>query len=163
MYRRAIFESVGGFDTSLRACEDFDMHLRIARQYPVCNHERVVAEYRRHGASMSRNPALMLNTSMAVLRTQHKHIRGHKQYQEAHKADITLRQWNYGDRLVDEIRVQAKERVWKRVLVGMLVLLRCYPRGLALLLLDESHMKRSRLARRLLIRKQEPEAEVQRR
>ena len=30
MYRRAIFESVGEFNTSLKACEDYDLYLRIA-------------------------------------------------------------------------------------------------------------------------------------
>ncbi len=31
MYRRAVFDSVGGFDTSLSASEDYDMYLRITR------------------------------------------------------------------------------------------------------------------------------------
>jgi hypothetical protein len=75
MYRRSILDSVGGFDTSLSASEDYDMYLRIARDYPVCNHKKVVAEYRRrHGTNMSGDPARMLSYSVGVLRLQRKHI-----------------------------------------------------------------------------------------
>src|SRR5690242_9706360 len=35
LYRRDIIEEVGGFDPSLRACEDYDVYLKIARQHPV--------------------------------------------------------------------------------------------------------------------------------
>src|SRR5918998_6058271 len=50
MYRRAVFESVGGFDTSLSACEDYELYLRIARRFLVCSHEKLIAEYRLHDA-----------------------------------------------------------------------------------------------------------------
>lgn len=35
MLRRSLFERVGGFDTSLPACEDYDLWLRILRNTPV--------------------------------------------------------------------------------------------------------------------------------
>src|SRR3712207_4949057 len=105
MYRRSVFKSVGGFDTSLSASEDYDMYLRIAREYPVHHHGEVVAEYRRrHGANMTGNPALILSTSISVHRSQRTHVRGHKQYKEAYKVGMRLRQWNHGDRLVGEVR-----------------------------------------------------------
>src|SRR5829696_17619 len=59
MFRRAILETVGGFDTSLCPAEDHEMYLRIARRFPVCRHEKVVAEYRQHGTKASGNPAVM--------------------------------------------------------------------------------------------------------
>ena len=158
MYRRSIFESVGGFDTSLSACEDYDLYLRIARRFPIYSHEKLVAEYRRHGASMSRNPALMLSTSVAVLRSQRQYVRGHKQYKEAYKAGVRLRQGNHGDQLVDDVRAHLKEHEWKRALRGTLVLLRYHPRGIALLLLNERHTKRRRLARQLMVREHELKA-----
>jgi glycosyltransferase involved in cell wall biosynthesis len=157
VYRRSVFESVGGFDTSLKAAEDYDMYLRIARRFPVRSHERVVAEYRRHDTSMSRNPALMLSTSVAVLRSQRKHLRGHKRYKEAYKYGIWRRQGNYGFLLVDEVRAHVKEHEWKRALRGALVLLRYYPRGLALVLLSERHLERRKLARNLHRSRQELE------
>ena len=156
MYRRTVFKSVGEFDASLRACEDYDLYLRIARRFLVCSHEKVVAEYRRHATNMSRNPALMLSTSVATLRSQRKHIRGHKEYEEAYKLGLKLWQGKYGDRLVDEVRAHLKEQDWKGALEGALVLVRYYPWGLTLL--SERRMERRRLARRLQLRTEELKA-----
>jgi len=35
MFRRRVFEELGGFDESLPACEDYDFALRLAHRYPV--------------------------------------------------------------------------------------------------------------------------------
>ena len=156
VYRRAVFESVGGFDTSLSASEDYDMYLRIARNYPVHHHDEVVAEYRRrHGANMTINPALILGTSVTVHRSQRKHVRGHRQYEEAYRAGLRRRQGTHGDRLVGEVRGHLRGHEWKRALRSMLVLVLYYPQGLALLLLNERRIKRRTLARRLQRREQE--------
>ena len=163
MYRCSVFDSVGGFDTSLSASEDYDMYLRVARDYPVHYHGEVVAEYRRrHGANMTTDPALILGTSVTVHRSQRKHIRGHKQYEKAYAAGMRRRQWTHGDRLVGEVRAHLRGREWRRALRGMLALLQYYPRGIALLLLNERRMERRMLARRLQRREQELRVYVQR-
>jgi hypothetical protein len=103
MYRSSVFEFVGGFDTSLSASEDYEMHLRIARDHPVHYHGEEVAEYRRrHGANMTGNPALILSTSLTVHRSQRKHLRGHKQHEEAYKAGTKGRQWNHGLKIYEQ-------------------------------------------------------------
>src|SRR5262249_499978 len=81
LYRRAVFERVGGFDTSLRACEDYDLYLRIARSLPIYCHDKKVAEYRQHDANMSSDRRLMLKYAVCVLRSQWKYVKGHGQYQ----------------------------------------------------------------------------------
>jgi glycosyltransferase involved in cell wall biosynthesis len=156
MYRRSVFDSVGGFDTSLSASEDYDLYLRIARDYPVRHHGEVVAEYRRrHGANMTIDPALILSTAVAVHRSQRKHVKGYKQYEEAYRAGMRRRQWTHGDRLVGEVRGHLRGGEWKRALRGMLILLRYYPQGIALLLLNGRRIERRRLAQRLQLREQE--------
>ena len=35
MFRRAVYEQVGGFDASLRTAEDLDFHLRVARHFAI--------------------------------------------------------------------------------------------------------------------------------
>jgi glycosyltransferase involved in cell wall biosynthesis len=156
MYRRSVFHTVGGFDTSLSASEDYDLYLRIARDYPVRHHGEVVAEYRRrHGANMTIDPALILSTSVAVHRSQRKHVRGHKQYEEAYRTGMRRRQSTHGDRLVGEVRGHLRRGEWKRALRGMSVLLRYYPWGIALLFLNGRRMERRRLAQRLQLREQE--------
>jgi hypothetical protein len=66
VFRRSILQSVGGFD-SLRACEDYDLYLRIARQHPLDTHPALVAEYRKHDSNMSRDPVFMLTMALTVL------------------------------------------------------------------------------------------------
>ncbi len=162
VYRRAVFETVGGFDTSLSACEDYDMYLRIARRFPVCGHEKVVAEYRGHGGHMSHNAALMLSTSVSVLRSQRKYAKEDKHHRKAYETGVGLSRYWYGAPLVDEVRARIREREWKRALRGVLVLLRYHPLGLALLnerRMEDTkrRMERRRLAQRLQVRKQELE------
>jgi glycosyltransferase involved in cell wall biosynthesis len=161
MYRRSVFEFVGGFDTSLKSAEDPDMYLRIARRFPLYNHGEIVAEYRRrHGTTRSSNRAHMLSAAVAVLRSQWKYVRKHERYTEAYKVGMRRRQSTHGDPLVEDVRAQVQEREWGQVLQGALVLLRYYPRGLALLLLPKRHMQRRILARRLQSSEQELEAHV---
>lgn len=69
MYQRWIFDFVQ-FDTTLAACEDYDLYLRITRAFPVAHHPERVAAYRLHSANMSGDKALMLTMALAVLARQ---------------------------------------------------------------------------------------------
>ena len=88
MFRRAIFDEVGAFDTSLRSCEDYDLYMRITRRYPVARHDRLVAEYRRHDASMSVRAGRMLDTALDVLAAQRPFIHGNGRLIRACQAGI---------------------------------------------------------------------------
>lgn len=74
LYRRSILEQFM-FDTSLRACEDYDLYLKIARHYPVLHSTKKIASYRIHGSNMSGNVPLMLNSVFDVLARQVKDFR----------------------------------------------------------------------------------------
>jgi glycosyltransferase involved in cell wall biosynthesis/SAM-dependent methyltransferase len=67
MYDRKRLLDAGGFDVTLRRCEDYDIYLRMSRNHPVANHRRIVAEYRRHGTNMSSNSLEMLRSVQRVL------------------------------------------------------------------------------------------------
>jgi glycosyltransferase involved in cell wall biosynthesis len=67
MYDRRRLLDAGGFDVTLRRCEDYDIYLRMSRNHPVANHRHIVAEYRRHGANMSSNSLEMLRSVQRVL------------------------------------------------------------------------------------------------
>lgn len=68
LYRRPAIEEANGFRGHLRACEDYDLYLRLARDHPVRCHPTLCAEYRQHGANMSADPAFMLRAALQVLR-----------------------------------------------------------------------------------------------
>ncbi len=67
LYRAAALAAAGGFAEDLRACEDYDMYLRLARISPPMHGVEVVAEYHLHGANMSGDAALMLGEVLRVL------------------------------------------------------------------------------------------------
>ncbi len=66
MYDRARLIELGGFDTALKRCEDYDVYLRMARAAPVATHPNTVAEYRWHGGNMSSNHREMLSWVLRV-------------------------------------------------------------------------------------------------
>ena len=63
------------FDTSLRACEDYDMYMKISRKYPVMHRTEIAAYYRIHGSNMSGNINLMLDSVLSVLNRQEPVLR----------------------------------------------------------------------------------------
>jgi hypothetical protein len=69
MYQRWAFDSCR-FDTSLKASEDYDMFLQLARKYPVFHHTQPIAAYRIHGTNMSANIPMMLTYTLKVLKRQ---------------------------------------------------------------------------------------------
>ena len=70
MYSRVALEALGGFDPALRACEDYDLYLRLAQRFPIACQPAVLAEYVRHDQNMSRNAGMMLAAALGVLRKQ---------------------------------------------------------------------------------------------
>ena len=73
MYRRWVFDQFQ-FDTSLKACEDYDLYLKITRKQPILHHENRIAAYCQHDANMSNNMPLMLNSALRVLKRQKKQL-----------------------------------------------------------------------------------------
>jgi hypothetical protein len=110
---------------------DYDLYLRIARKYPVHHHDEVVAEYRRHGANMTRNPTLMLKSEVTVLRRQWPYVRGRRQYKKAYKTGLKHSREYFGEPLVEEVSTRKQKREWQQAMRGLLVLLRYYPNGFA--------------------------------
>ena len=84
LYRRWVFDEFG-FDTSLKACEDYDLYLRIARKYPIAHHTKKTAAYRWHNSNMSGNIPKMLSYVLIVLDRQKKLL--HTKEKEALKKD----------------------------------------------------------------------------
>lgn len=67
LYRREPLVEAGGFRESLRACEDYDLYLRLSERYPVTCGPQVTAQYWHHGGNMSQDPDFMLQWALAVL------------------------------------------------------------------------------------------------
>ncbi len=148
MYRPWVFGEVGGFDGSVDAAADWDLYLRVARRFPIYHHGQIVADYRWHGANMTADPALMLRSTVSVLRAQKRHVEGNKRYEEAYNEGIRLFREHNGMNLAREVRSHVRRRDPRRALRGALVLARYYPRGLGFAL-GEGRLRRYELAEEL--------------
>jgi glycosyltransferase involved in cell wall biosynthesis len=135
LYRRSVFDQGKGFRTAMAPCEDFDLYLRIARAFPVWPYDAIVAEYRWHGANTSHQAALILDTSLRVLRSQWKYVRNSRPHRRAYREGVRdLREWS-GKLVVSEIQTALREGDWREALRALWVFSRRHPRGLATALL----------------------------
>ncbi len=141
LYRRSALEEVGVFDQQLASCADFDLYLRTAANYPIRVHDRVVAEYRRHGANMSRRPERMLREVMLVLRRQSLHLRSrehHRAVREGRRFWLGL----YGPQLAERCKALIARHDFRAASACVALLMRSNPRDLFHLALG---MNRNRL------------------
>lgn len=128
-FRRSVFARVGDFDPRVNASADYDMYLRVARRLPLARHGELVAEYRQHDANMSRDPVLMLESTLAVMRVQAPFARGDTALGSAYREGIRRwRQW-YGERLVERFRDAWRTGAHRDAARAAGHLLRLYPRG----------------------------------
>lgn len=71
LLRRYVYDNVGLFDESLRACEDWDVWLRVTKQYKIMHSSKILTRHRILPRSMSTDPLRMLTGRLAVLK---KHV-----------------------------------------------------------------------------------------
>ncbi len=112
IYRRAMLEAVGGFstDANIRGAEDYDIYLSLARRFPVRCHNTVVADYRKHASSMSRNSFMMLRSALTVCHTQLPYIKGNKRYEQIYKRGVREHWTYYTNVIVNDIRCHVRVR-----------------------------------------------------
>jgi glycosyltransferase involved in cell wall biosynthesis len=88
MFRRSVFEELGGFTEYFSPAEDYELLLRAARAFPSAHHSTVVAYYRRHTTNTSRKGVIMLQAMRRVMRSQREIVRGNPRIEAA---------WREGD------------------------------------------------------------------
>jgi glycosyltransferase involved in cell wall biosynthesis len=131
LFCRDVLDHVGGFDPRVSAAADYDLYLRVARQYPVAGHAGIVAAYRHHDAAMSKNAAVMLRTTLAVHRRQWRYARHDPNLRRAYRAGRRFWQRFFGDQLMDGIRSQLARGSYRAAVQGLLTMARWSPRRLA--------------------------------
>ena len=85
-FRRGAIEEIGGFDESMRNCEDYDLYLRLTRERSVSRHDAEVALYRRHDSNKSRDLDRIRRHAIYALDKQLPHVRGDAQQYAAYLA-----------------------------------------------------------------------------
>jgi len=127
MYRRSVFDSVGKFDTTLKACEDYDFYLRVAQTFPTMRHDQVVAEYRHHDSNMSRDSIHMAKSVISVLNAQRRHFKDRPERMKAYR--IGIHNWvnYYGQQILRKLASDLDNRNWSGAWTQLLTVLRYSP------------------------------------
>jgi glycosyltransferase involved in cell wall biosynthesis len=89
MFRRSLFDALGGFARAFEPAEDYEILLRAARTNQSAHHSTVVAQYRRHIDNTSRKGALMLQATHRVMEAQLPMLNGNPHLMAA---------WRQGER-----------------------------------------------------------------
>ncbi len=144
IFRRSIFDEVGQFNPALRAAEDYDLYLRIARAHPVWCHSALVAEYRMHDANMSRNSALMLTTTLQVLQSQESYLGKDGGRRSAFRTGMRSWRRQYGRKLAAELAGCPALRSLDGLAYKLQTLAFRYPQGILLFFLLRLHRGRLR-------------------
>ena len=113
LLRRSVFTSLEGF-APLTCAEDYELYLRIARQFPIFGYDETITEYRRHDSNKSSNSARMLKDCLHILHKQRPYVRGNAVWEEAYQAGI--RNWRrvWGERLVSQVWARLRKgKEWK--------------------------------------------------
>jgi glycosyltransferase involved in cell wall biosynthesis len=129
MFRTEVVRALGGFKTTVSGAEDYDLYLRIARHQCIRCHDQVVAEYRQHETSTSRQPMLMMRSTLAVMHRQRAVVKGDQSAERALRQGMRNWRHQYGDQLMDTVRKQLRAHEWRQALSALLGLLHYHPRG----------------------------------
>lgn len=133
MFRRDVLISVGGFRVGTRALEatgDWEIYLRISRQFPILCHHRDVLEYRIHGDGMSSKASLMLQGALLTLKSQKQYVREDRRLGEAYDVGWKNAQEFYGEMVVNNVRRSLRNRDWRQGVSEFYILLRFYPQSI---------------------------------
>jgi len=126
VYRREPLETVGAFNEERAAADDYELYLKLAREFPVVCHDAIVTEYRRHGANTTRNAGLVLSSQIQVLNGQRRRLRG-KEERAARRLGIRNTRAKQGEALVERVANAWGRREWGLVLRSLRTLLRWDP------------------------------------
>jgi glycosyltransferase involved in cell wall biosynthesis len=104
------YETVGLFDTSLSAVEDWDRWLRISKKYNVMGISDCLVRYRIIDGSMSSNPEKMLSNRLSVIR---KHFGDLSNYLEWGKVERSAYAHVYLSGLIEFIQSHNLEKAYE--------------------------------------------------
>ena len=112
LYQRHIFDFVHGFEPAVIPVEDYELYLRITRDFPVHCHSEVIAEYRQHSSNTSRDVPTMNRAALAAHDAQWDFVKANSRYREAYDAGTQFWQNDYPfQQMVTRIREIVREQI----------------------------------------------------
>jgi glycosyltransferase involved in cell wall biosynthesis len=131
MFRRSVFETVSGFSPAFSVCADYDLYLRVLRDFPAACHDAEVAAYRRHGLGISTHVDQLLREALAALEAQRPALRGDPQLIAAYRSGRRFWKVVAADTIARQVRADWQNGRRRSAIHGFLRLRRCGWAGLA--------------------------------
>jgi glycosyltransferase involved in cell wall biosynthesis len=130
IFRRASLEAVGGFSVNSngKGAEDYELCLRLTREYEARGHKEVIADYRQHEASMSRSPRPMSESVLYALQSQREYVSRNPTYIRAWRKG--MRNWRrryHAAVLISRVRDSGRAGHWGLVIRDTVALLLANP------------------------------------
>lgn len=131
MFRRQVFEQIGGFDPALTNSQDYDICLRTAAQFLACRHNQIIAEYRQHDASKTSTTGVTrkLVFTLRALQKQWSTVQAKPEYRRAYRAGRRHFQRLHGRYIPYEIATHVKSGNFKAASKAAIALCRYHPQG----------------------------------
>ena len=103
MWRRSVFEQLGGFRPSCSPAEDIELLLRAARLFQTAHHRATVALYRRYPNTLSRKGELMLPAIRRIMRLQDEVVNGNPRLLQARRQGYAYWRDYFGKETLKEL------------------------------------------------------------
>lgn len=120
MWQRWVFDILA-FDPKLRGCEDYDLYLRVARNYPVAHHTYRLAAYRHHTTNKTNDVPFMLSTALLVLKRQRPHLRNGAEREAYSQGQNNWKRY-YATTLYYQMKTRARPTTWNELVVMLMYL-----------------------------------------
>ena len=148
MVRRECLNKVGPFDVQLHGPEDYDLFLRVAREFKTAFLPEPLVLYRSTGTGLSRNHARMFAQSCMVVRRHRGWARRHGDAAAVEAATFCLRRLkvSYACARFDLARAAFRRRAWGEFAAGMAAAIRHHPAYVAGSLAASACHRRARAA-----------------
>ncbi len=131
MFRRQVFEQVGGYDPALTNSQDYDLCLRVAAQFLAGRHNQVIAEYRQHDFSKTSTTVVTrkLAFTLRALQKQWSRVKDNPEHRQAYRAGRKHFQRLHGRYIPYEIAAHVKKGNFGAASQAAIALCRYYPQG----------------------------------
>jgi glycosyltransferase involved in cell wall biosynthesis len=103
MFRRDTVETAGAFKSFFTPAEDYELLLSAARSFPSAHHRDVVALYRRHHSSQSRQGVIMLRATRRVMESVRPSVGSNRRLGAAHREGEIYWREHFGAVTIKEI------------------------------------------------------------
>jgi glycosyltransferase involved in cell wall biosynthesis len=116
LLRRECLDAAGVFNPALRAAEDHELWLRIARKFSIAFLDDVMGEYRRHGESINTNPSLLYDGYRRYFEIILREYRGDLHAPRAAERQLAKFEYLCGTSALKRGRARAAARLISRAL-----------------------------------------------